>query len=343
MAKIKVLIVDDSAIVRQVFSTELGREPDIEVVGVAPDPYVARDKVVELTPDVLVVDVEMPRMDGIAFLRKLMAYHPVPVIIVSSLTPKGGAMAIEAMEAGAIEVMCKPGAAYTVGDMTTALADKIRAAATAKCRLKGRTADTQPPEQTERLALTRTTNKIIAIGASTGGTQAIEKVITRFPHNAPGTLIVQHMPERFTASFAERLDGICEIEVREARDNDSVVPGVALIAPGNYHMVLRRSGARYYVEVKSGPMVCRQRPSVEVLFLSVAKYAGDNATGAILTGMGADGAKGLLEMRQAGAFTMAQDEATSVVYGMPREAVACGAACETVPLERIAEELLRHA
>jgi len=326
-----------------VFSTELGREPDIEVVGVAPDPYVARDKVVELTPDVLVVDVEMPRMDGIAFLRKLMAYHPVPVIIVSSLTPKGGAMAIEAMEAGAIEVMCKPGAAYTVGDMTTALADKIRAAATAKCRLKGRTADTQPPEQTERLALTRTTNKIIAIGASTGGTQAIEKVITRFPHNAPGTLIVQHMPERFTASFAERLDGICEIEVREARDNDSVVPGVALIAPGNYHMVLRRSGARYYVEVKSGPMVCRQRPSVEVLFLSVAKYAGDNATGAILTGMGADGAKGLLEMRQAGAFTMAQDEATSVVYGMPREAVACGAACETVPLERIAEELLRHA
>src|SRR5208283_4278360 len=248
MAKIKVLIVDDSAIVRQVFSTELGREPDIEVVGVAPDPYVARDKVVELTPDVLVVDVEMPRMDGIAFLRKLMAYHPVPVIIVSSLTPKGGAMAIEAMEAGAIEVMCKPGAAYTVGDMTTALADKIRAAATAKCRLKGRTADTQPPEQTERLALTRTTNKIIAIGASTGGTQAIEKVITRFPHNAPGTLIVQHMPERFTASFAERLDGICEIEVREARDNDSVVPGVALIAPGNYHMVLRRSGARYYVE-----------------------------------------------------------------------------------------------
>ncbi|HUI06922.1 MAG TPA: chemotaxis response regulator protein-glutamate methylesterase [Verrucomicrobiae bacterium] len=343
MTRIKVLIVDDSAIVRQVFSAELGREPDIEVVGTAPDPYVARDKVVQLNPDVVVLDVEMPRMDGIAFLRKLMRHYPVPVIIVSSLTPKGGAVAMEAMDAGAIDVLCKPGAAYTVGDMTQALADKIRAAATAKARLKGRQLIDGPSEKPERLALTQTTHKIIAIGASTGGTQAIEKVLTRFPQNAPGTLIVQHMPEHFTTSFAERLDGICDIEVREAKDNDSVIPGVALIAPGNYHMVLRRSGARYYVEIRTGPAVCRQRPSVEVLFMSVAKYAGNNAVGAILTGMGADGAKGLLEMRQAGAFTIAQDEKTSVVYGMPHEAVECGAACEILPLERIAEVLLKHA
>ncbi|HVM60239.1 MAG TPA: chemotaxis response regulator protein-glutamate methylesterase [Verrucomicrobiae bacterium] len=341
MNKIKVLIVDDSAIVRQVFSAELQREPDIEVVGTAPDPYVARDKIVELDPDVVVMDVEMPRMDGIAFLRKLMRFYPLPVIIVSSLTPKGGALAVEAMEAGAIEVMCKPGAAYTVGDMTTALADKIRAASTAKHRLKKGSIE-EPVAKPDRLALTQTTNKIIAIGASTGGTQAIERVITRFPGNAPGTVIVQHMPEHFTASFAERLNGICDIEVREAKDNDSVIPGVALIAPGNYHMLLRRSGARYYVEVKSGPAVCRQRPSVEVLFMSVAKYAGKNAVGAILTGMGADGAKGLLEMRQAGAHTIAQDETSSVVYGMPREAVECGAACEILPLDRIAESLLQH-
>ncbi|HTS16047.1 MAG TPA: chemotaxis response regulator protein-glutamate methylesterase [Verrucomicrobiae bacterium] len=342
MNKIKVLIVDDSAIVRQVFSAELGREADIQVIGTAPDPYVARDKIVELQPDVVVMDVEMPRMDGIAFLRKLMQFYPLPVIIVSSLTPRGGALAMEAIESGAIEVMCKPGAAYTVGDMTAALADKIRAASTAKHRLKKGSAE-EPVQNPQRLALTQTTNKIIAIGASTGGTQAIERVITRFPRNAPGTVIVQHMPEHFTASFAERLNGLCEIEVREAKDNDSVIPGVALIAPGNYHMLLRRSGARYYVEVKSGPAVCRQRPSVEVMFMSVAKYAGKNAVGAILTGMGADGAKGLLDMRQAGAHTIAQDEKSCVVYGMPREAVECGAACETLPLDQIAQSLLQHS
>jgi two-component system chemotaxis response regulator CheB len=339
---IKVLIVDDSAIVREVLSTELSREKYIDVIGTAPGPYVARDKIVQLNPDVILLDVEMPRMDGITFLRKLMRYHPMPVIIVSSLTQQGGKLALEAMEAGAIDVMCKPGSAYSVADMSTALVDKIRGAAAARLPKQPppvARADTTP----SRLSMTATTNKVLAIGASTGGTQAIQEVITRVPKNAPGTVIVQHMPEHFTKSFAERLNTLCEVEVREAKNNDSVIPGVALIAPGNYHMLLRRSGARYYVEIRSGPLVCRQRPSVEVLFKSVAKYAGSNAIGAILTGMGADGAEGLAEMRKAGAYTVAQDEKTSVVYGMPKEAVARGGACESAPLDKIAEVLLTHA
>jgi two-component system chemotaxis response regulator CheB len=343
MAAIRVLIVDDSAIVRQVLVNELGRVADIEVVGTAPDPYVARDKIVQLSPDVILLDVEMPRMDGITFLRKLMRYHPVPVIIVSSLTEAGGKLALEAMDAGAVEVMCKPGSAYSVADMSAMLADKIRAAAWAKNRLKPVAERAAVAAPTSRLAMTATTNKILAIGASTGGTQAIEAVLTRFPADAPGTVIVQHMPEHFTASFADRLNGLCDIEVREAKHNDSVTPGVALIAPGNHHMLLRRSGARYYVEVRDGPLVCRQRPSVEVLFKSVAQYAGANAVGAILTGMGADGADGLKLMREAGAHTMAQDERTSVVFGMPKEAIARGGACEVLPLDRMAEALLSRA
>ncbi len=341
--KIKVLLVDDSAVVREVFTSELSKEPDIEVVGAAPDPYVARDKIVQLSPDVVVLDVEMPRMDGITFLKKLMHFHPMPVIIVSSLTAKGGSLALEAMDAGAIDVMCKPGAAYTVGDMSVALADKIRAAAQAGMRMEKKTMAESKPVPQGRLSMTQTTNKIIAIGASTGGTQAIQEVITRFPANAPGTVMVQHMPEHFTKSFADRLNTLCEIEVREAKDGDSVLPGVALLAPGNYHMVLRRSGARYYVEIRTGPMVCRQRPSVEVLFKSVAKYAGANAVGAILTGMGADGAKGLREMRDAGAYTIAQDERSSVVFGMPKEAIKEGGACEVTSLDRIAAALLSRA
>ena len=341
--KIKVLLVDDSAVVREVFTSELSKEPDIEVVGAAPDPYVARDKIVQLSPDVVVLDVEMPRMDGITFLKKLMHFHPMPVIIVSSLTAKGGSLALEAMDAGAIDVMCKPGAAYTVGDMSVALADKIRAAAQAGMRMEKKTMAESKPVPQGRLSMTQTTNKIIAIGASTGGTQAIQEVITRFPANAPGTVMVQHMPEHFTKSFADRLNTLCEIEVREAKDGDSVLPGVALLAPGNYHMVLRRSGARYYVEIRTGPMVCRQRPSVEVLFKSVAKYAGANAVGAILTGMGADGAKGLREMRDAGAYTIAQDERSCVVFGMPKEAIKEGGACEVTSLDRIAAALLSRA
>jgi len=340
---IRVLVVDDSAIVRQVLSAELSKQADIQVVATAPDPYVARDKIVEHKPDVVLLDVEMPRMDGITFLKKLMHYHPVPVIIVSSLTKKGGALALEAMESGAVDVMCKPGSAYSVSDMSVALSDKIRAAASARIRPASPRPVSAEPRRVASSALTRTTNKIVAIGASTGGTQAIEEVITAFPRNAPGTVIVQHMPEHFTASFAERLNSICEIEVREARQNDSVIPGVALIAPGNYHMLLRRSGARYYVEVRTGPLVCRQRPSVEVLFKSVAKYAGSNAIGVILTGMGADGADGLVEMKAAGACTIAQDEKSSVVFGMPKEAIARGGASEVLPLDKIAGAVISRA
>ncbi len=342
--KIKVLVVDDSAIVRSILSNELARDPAIEVAGTAPDPYVARDKIVQLKPDVILLDIEMPRMDGLTFLRKLMHFHPMPVIIVSSLTQKGGQMAIEAIEAGAVEVMCKPGSAYSVADMSIALVDKIKAAAEVDVKARRPTgAQASKPPPTERLSLTRTTDKILAIGASTGGTQAIQDLLMRFPPNAPGTLIVQHMPAYFTQSFADRLNSLTAIEVREARDGDSVSPGLALIAPGNYHLLLRRSGARYYAQVKAGPLVCRQRPSVDVLFKSVARYAGANAVGALLTGMGADGAEGLLDMREAGAHTVAQDRRTSVVYGMPAEAAKRGAACEILPLDRIATSLLSHA
>ncbi|MFH0881047.1 MAG: chemotaxis response regulator protein-glutamate methylesterase [Lentisphaerota bacterium] len=340
-ARIRVLVVDDSAVVRHVFTTELSKDPEIEVVGSAPDPYVARDKIVALSPQVVILDIEMPRMDGITFLRKLMHYHPIPVIIVSSLTAAGGALAMEAMDAGAVDVMCKPGSSYSVADMSEALIDKIKGAAFAN--IKQRVAPTNSSASVTRLALSKTTDKIIAIGASTGGTQAIEKVLRQFPHNAPGTVIVQHMPEHFTRSFAERLDSLCDIEVREAQDNDTVIPGLALIAPGNYHMIFRRSGARYYVQIKTGPLVHHQRPAVEILFKSVAKYAGANAIGAILTGMGADGAEGLLEMRQAGAHTIAQDQASSVVYGMPQEAAKKGAACDILPLDRIAARLISLA
>lgn len=337
---IKVLIVDDSAVVRHAFSTHLKKEPDIEIVGTAPDPYVARDKIVQLKPDVVLLDVEMPRMDGISFLRKLMRYFPLPVIIISSLTTSGSAMALEAIEAGAVEVMCKPRNAYSVGELTLELSDKIRAAARAQI-----SALTVAVPQTPivRTALSATTNKIIAIGASTGGTQAITNVLTRFPHNAPGTVIVQHMPPKFTKSFADRLNTLCDIHVKEAEDGDAVVPGTALIAPGNFHMILKRSGARYYVQVKDGPRICRQRPAVELLFKSVAKVAGANAAAALLTGMGKDGAAGLLEMKEAGAWTIAEHEKSCVVYGMPREAVALNAHQEILMLDKIAESLLKHS
>ena len=339
--KIRVLLVDDSAIVRQVFAAELGREPDIEIVGTAPDPYVARDKIVQLNPDVVVLDVEMPRMDGITFLRKLMRHKPIPVIIVSSLTTMGGALALEAIDAGAVDVMCKPRSSFAVGNMSIALGDKIRAAAAAKLT---RTADAPKDKKPSVLktSMTATTNRVIAIGASTGGTQAIQRILCRFPANAPGTVIVQHMPEHFTKSFADRLNTLCSVEVREATNGDSVVPGVALIAPGNHHMVLRRSGARYYVQVKDGPLVCRQRPSVEILFKSVAQYAGANAIGVILTGMGKDGAQGLLTMKDAGGFTIAEHESSCVVYGMPRAAIEGGGATSIKPLEHIPQEILTH-
>jgi two-component system, chemotaxis family, protein-glutamate methylesterase/glutaminase len=338
---IKVLVVDDSAIVRQILSRELSRARDIEVVATAMDPYIARDKILLHNPDVMTLDIEMPRMDGLTFLRKIMQFHPVPTIIVSSLTPKGSAMSMEALAAGAIDVVSKPGEAYTVGDVSNILIDQIRAASLVSFEKISRIREGLKAARSERCSLTKTTNKIIAIGASTGGTVAIEHVLSQVPKNTPGMVIVQHMPEKFTQSFAQRLDSICDIEVREAQNNDSILPGLALVAPGNHHTVVRRSGARYYVEIKDGPPVFHQRPSVEVMFNSVAKYVGANAVGIILTGMGADGALGLKAMRDAGARTIAQDEESSVVWGMPGEAVKCGAAEHVLPLSKVAAETLR--
>jgi two-component system chemotaxis response regulator CheB len=343
---IKVLIVDDSAIVRKIFTQELSKHPDIEVVGTAPDPYVARDKIVRLKPDVITLDIEMPRMDGISFLRKLMKFYPIPTIIVSSLTPKNSEMALEAIECGAVDVLAKPGGSYSVGDMSVQLADKVRGAAMVHfAPVEAR--DTSSPAVTKEAladysrALKRTTHKVVAMGASTGGTEALKAVLTQMPSNSPGTVIVQHMPPRFTTAFANRLNDLCEMEVREAKDGDSVLPGLALIAPGNYHMLLRRSGARYYVEVKTGPLVCHQRPSVDVLFHTVAQYVGANAVGVILTGMGRDGAKGMQEMRNAGARTIAQDEASCVVFGMPKEAIRQGGVEHVVPLRDIPNAILK--
>lgn len=335
---IKVLIVDDSAIVRQVLSGELNKAKDIDVVGTAMDPYVARDKIVALKPDVITLDIEMPRMDGLTFLSKLMRHYPLPVIVVSSLTPEGSATALRALELGAVEVISKPGSAYSVAEVTKALAERIRAAACVRC-VKPVTREPAKPQARHVEAMLATTHKILAIGASTGGTEAIKEVLTRLPRSTPGTLIVQHMPEHFTKSFAERLDQLCQMEVREAVSGDAVVPGVALLAPGNYHMVLKRSGARYYVDVKGGPRVHHQRPAVDVTFHSVARYAGNNAVGVVLTGMGADGAAGLKAMRDAGAHTLAQNEETCVVFGMPREAIRLEAACQVVPLPNMAAKV----
>ncbi|MGA2223779.1 MAG: chemotaxis response regulator protein-glutamate methylesterase [Syntrophobacteraceae bacterium] len=342
MKQIRVLIVDDSAIVRKIFSQELSKHADISVVGVAPDPYVARDKIVNLKPDVITLDIEMPRMDGLSFLRKLMKYYPIPTIIVSSLSPANSEMALEALDCGAVEVMAKPGGSYGVGDMSVQLAEKIRAAAHVRVRTLAPIAATNGkkngPEAS--LALKRSTHKVIAMGASTGGTEALKSVLMGMPSNSPGIVIVQHMPPRFTTAFANRLNGLCRMEVREAKDGDAVLPGIALIAPGNYHMLLKRVGGTYYVEVKTGPLVFHQRPSVDVLFVSVARHAGSNALGVIMTGMGRDGASGLLEMKKAGAYTMAQDEASCVVFGMPKEAILMGGAESVVPLSDIPRNLI---
>lgn len=341
MNPIRVLVIDDSAIVRKVLSQELSKYSDIEVVGTAPNPYVGRDKIVSLEPDVITLDIEMPRMDGITFLKKLMKHYPMPVIVVSALTPKGSGMSLEALEIGAVDVVAKPGGSYTVGDISKDLAQKIRIASRANVRGRMKERQSEPPA-TQRLgSLQQTSNKIIAIGASTGGTEALKNVLTRMPPNAPGIVVVQHMPANFTTAFAKRLNDACALQVKEAEDNDSVTPGKALIAPGNYHMIFRRSGARYYVEIKDGPMVHHQRPAVDILFKSTARYAGANAVGVILTGMGSDGAQGLLEMRQAGARTLGQDEQTCVVYGMPKEAMKIGAVEKELPLSALAEEILR--
>jgi two-component system chemotaxis response regulator CheB len=339
---IKVLVVDDSALVRKLLTEELSRYSDIEVVGGAIDPYVARDKIVRLKPDVITLDLEMPRMDGLSFLSKLMKFHPLPVVVVSSLTPSNSKNAIRALELGAVEVICKPGSSLSAPDISQTLVKAIRAAFRAKVAKETENVSMEGQSNPAYQIPLKTTHKVIAIGASTGGTIAIEKLLIEMPLNIPGILVVQHMPEYFTASFASRLDTICKIEVREAKDGDTAVPGLALIAPGGSHMLLERNGAFYQVRVKGGPMVHHQRPSVDVLFHSVAKQAGANAMGVLLTGMGSDGAEGLLAMKQSKAYTIAQDEASSVVYGMPGEAVKLGAACEVLPLSEISGRIIKR-
>ncbi len=337
---IRVLVVDDSAVVRKVLVDQLSKADDIEVVGTAIDPYVARDKIVQLQPDVITLDLEMPRMDGLTFLGKLMRYQPMPVIVVSSLTPKGSETAFKALELGAIDVIGKPGSAYSVGEVSGELIEKIRTASLAHVTATTAIKAASRVAGSSVSMLTETTHKIIAIGASTGGTRAIEEVLINMPAGMPGIVIVQHMPEHFTKSFAGRLNDLSALEVREAADGDMVVPGAVLIAPGNYHMAIKRDGARYFVQVKTGPPVHHQRPSVDVLFHSVASQVGTNAVGVILTGMGADGAQGLLAMRNAGAKTFGQDEASCVVYGMPREAAEKGAVQHVLPLKKVAGALI---
>jgi two-component system, chemotaxis family, protein-glutamate methylesterase/glutaminase len=339
---IRVLIIDDSAVVRKLLTEELSKQPGIEVVGTAMDPYIAREKIVQLEPDVLTLDVEMPRMDGLSFLAKLMKHHPIPTVVVSSVTPKNSEAALRALALGAVEVIAKPGSALSIPDVSRQLVRAVRAAAVSQVRrpADSAAAGAAVPAVLDHMSSIRTTHKLIGIGASTGGTTAIERVLMRFPATAPGTLIVQHMPAGFTTSFAERLNNICAIEVREACDGDRVAQGLALIAPGGYHMVVQQSGAHRVVRIKSGPPVHYQRPAVDVLFQSIARAVGQNAAGAILTGMGADGAAGLLAMREAGSYTVAQDERTCVVFGMPREAILLEAAVEVAPLDDIAGRLL---
>ncbi len=341
-SRIKVLIVDDSALVRKMLTMELSADKSVEVIGTAPDPFAARDLIIEKNPDVLILDVEMPRMDGLTFLERIMKYHPMPVIILSSLAKSGGEVAMKALEIGAAEVLAKPGASYSVSDMSIQLIDRIKAVYCIK-KSKLQTPKGKPviTEKAINHALLKTTNKIIAIGASTGGTEAIREILTRLPGDMPPIVIVQHMPQYFTHSFAENLNKLSRLYVKEAENNELLAPGKVLVAPGNYHMVLKRSGASYYVEVKDGPLVYYQRPSVEVLFKSIARYAGANAAGVILTGMGRDGADGLLEMKKAGAFTIAQDESSSIVFGMPREAIQIGAADKVVNLKDIPDMLVK--
>lgn len=347
---IKVLIVDDSALVRKLLTEELNKQKDIEVVGTAMNPYIAREKIIELKPDVLTLDLEMPRMDGLSFLSKLMKHFPMPVVVVSSLTPKNSENALTALRLGAVDVICKPGSAYSTQNISKDIIKAVRTASVARFdkSMKFSAAKTaakpSSPEgaQPQRTSLLHTTNKLIAIGASTGGTRALEAVLTDLPANLPGIVIVQHMPPVFTKSFAERLNTICALNVKEAEENDLIKPGQVLIAPGNYHMLVEKSGAKYYTRIKQGPPVHHQRPSVDVMFNSVAKAAGLNAMGVILTGMGADGAKGLLTMKQQGSYTIAQDEATSVVYGMPKEAKNIGAVTDVLPLQKISKAIISH-
>ena len=352
MPKVRVLVIDDSASVRQTLVDVLSADPQIEVMGVASDPFVAARRIAEDVPDVITLDVEMPRMDGITFLRKLMSQRPIPVIMCSSLTEAGSETLMQALEAGAVDIILKPriGAADHLAESGDRIRDVVKAAARARVGARRPTARTLDPgtkltadamlPPPSGAAMARTTEMVACLGASTGGTEALREVLQALPANAPGIVIVQHMPAGFTAAFSKRLNSLCEVEVKEAQHGDPVLRGHVLIAPGDKHMLLERQGARYQVAIKDGPPVSRHRPSVDVLFRSAARAAGRNAMGVIMTGMGDDGARGLLEMKEAGAVTVAQDEASSIVFGMPKEAIARGAAQKIMALEHIAREIM---
>ncbi|WP_338269977.1 protein-glutamate methylesterase/protein-glutamine glutaminase [Geobacter sp. 60473] len=352
MKKIKVLIVDDSAVVRQTMADILASDPQIEVMATAADPFIAAERMKSDVPDVITLDVEMPRMDGITFLQKIMSQHPIPVVMCSTLTENGSETAMKALEYGAVEIIQKPklGTKHFLEESRVRICDAIKAASQARLRkISARPHAVAPKlsadvilEKPASRAMIQTTERVVVVGASTGGTEALRVFLESFPADCPPIVIVQHMPEGFTRAFAQRLDGICRISVKEAADNDSVIRGRALIAPGNRHMLLKRSGARYYVEIKDGPLVSRHRPSVDVLFRSAARYAGKNAVGIIMTGMGDDGASGMREMKDAGAMTIAQDEASCVVFGMPNEAIKRGGTVKVLPLESIAADVIRH-
>lgn len=350
--KIKVLIIDDSAMVRQTLVEILSSDPDIEVIGTASDPYVAARRMRDEIPDVITLDVEMPRMDGVTFLQKIMNQHPIPVVICSSLAVNKSETTMKLLEYGAVEIIQKPtlGTKEFLRESRIQICDSVKAGSLAKVKRIPTAREIQPkltadailPKATNK-AMVKTTEKIVAVGASTGGTEALRILFEGLPMDCPGIVVVQHMPENFTRAFAKRLDSICQPTIKEASNNDSVLRGQVLIAPGNHHMLLKRSGARYYVEIKEGPLVSRHRPSVDVLFRSAARYAGKNAIGVIMTGMGDDGAKGLLEMKEKGAFTIAQDEATSIVFGMPQEAIKLNAADKILPLGKISNTIIREA
>ncbi len=353
--KVKVLIVDDSASVRQTLTEILSADPRIAVIGTAADPFAAARRIGKEIPDVITLDVSMPLMDGITFLRKIMAQRPIPVVMCSAFTEEGSSLMIEALDAGAVDIIAKPriDTRQQLIEAGIRICDTVIAAAAARLRAsnagagrllpeKKLTADViMPPPVSGRRTAARTTERIVCIGASTGGTEALRHLLQALPKDSPGIAVVQHMPENFTAAFAGRLDSLCAVAVKEAADGDLVTRGRVLIAPGNRHMLLHRNGNNYRVAIKDGPLVTRHRPSVDVLFRSAAQYAGPNALGILMTGMGDDGAKGLLEMRQAGSATIAQDEASCVVFGMPREAIALGAADRVLPLDALAGEIVK--
>ena len=350
MKKIRVLIVDDSAVVRQTLSEIISANSELEVMATAGDPFQAAEKIRSQAPDVITLDVEMPRMDGLTFLKKIMSQHPIPVIICSSLTTEGSDTILKAIQYGAVEIITKPkmGTRTFLEESRITICDAIKAAYHADIKKHAFISQQTPPKLSadailakSRTILTETTEKVIVVGASTGGTEALRVFLQALPADSAGIVIVQHMPEHFTTSFAQRLNDLCAVSVKEADNNDTVLRGQALIAPGNRHMLLKRSGARYYVEISEGPLVNRHRPAVDVLFRSAARYAGKNAVGVIMTGMGDDGAKGMKEMFDAGAFTIAQDEASCVVFGMPKEAIAAGGVSKVMPLTAIADNIIR--